>query len=125
VQAIDFFGDGTRIPLLVVSKYSRGGRVVHTYYDHVSFDKFVEANWSLHETISPLGRDNLPNPVTARSNPYVPLNQPAIGDCSTCSISANTDAGSSIGGCESHDSVPQHACQPPGRHARLRGRPGR
>src|ERR1700730_4191516 len=80
VQAIDFFGDGTRIPLLVVSKYSRGGRVVHTYYDHVSFDKFVEANWNLHETLSPLGRDNLPNPLATRSNPYVPLNQPAIGD---------------------------------------------
>jgi phospholipase C len=80
IQPIDFFGDGTRIPLLVVSKYSRGGRVVHTYYDHVSFDKFVEANWNLHETISPLGRDNLPNPVATRSNPYVPLNQPAIGD---------------------------------------------
>ena len=80
VQAIDFFGDGTRIPLLVVSKYSRGGRVVHTYYDHVSFDKFVEANWNLHETLSPLGRDNLPNPIAARSNPYVPVNQPAIGD---------------------------------------------
>jgi phospholipase C len=80
VQAIDFFGDGTRIPLLVVSKYSRGGRVVHTYYDHVSFDKFVEANWNLHETLSPQGRDNLPNPMATRSNPYVPLNQPAIGD---------------------------------------------
>jgi phospholipase C len=80
IQPIDFFGDGTRIPLLVVSKYSRGGHVVHTYYDHVSFDKFVEANWNLRETISPRGRDNLPNPVAARSNPYVPVNQPAIGD---------------------------------------------
>jgi phospholipase C len=80
VQPIDFFGDGTRVPLLVVSKYSRSGRVVHTYYDHVSFDKFVEANWGLHETISPMGRDNLPNPVALPSNPYVPLNQPAIGD---------------------------------------------
>src|SRR5882762_2249076 len=80
VQAVDFFGDGTRIPLLVVSKYSRGGRVVHTYYDHVSFDKFVEANWNLRETLSPLGRNNLPNPVTTRANPYVPVNQPAIGD---------------------------------------------
>jgi phospholipase C len=80
VQPIDFFGDGTRVPLLVVSNYSRGGRVVHTYYDHVSFDKFVEANWNLHETISPAGRDNLPNPVASRSNPYVPTNSPAIGD---------------------------------------------
>jgi phospholipase C len=80
VQTIDFFGDGTRIPLLVVSPYSTGGRVVHTYYDHVSFDKFVEANWKLGETISAYGRDNLPNPTSLASNPYVPTNSPAIGD---------------------------------------------
>jgi phospholipase C len=79
VQTIDFFGDGTRIPLLVISPFSKGGRVVHTYYDHVSFAKFVEANWNLGETISPLGRDNLPNP-TAGPNAYVPGNEPAIGD---------------------------------------------
>lgn len=80
VQPIDFFGDGTRIPLLVVSKYSTGGRVVHTYFDHVSFDKFVEANWGIDETISRRSRDNLPNPIQLRNNPYVPVNAPAIGD---------------------------------------------
>ncbi len=80
VQPIDFFGDGTRIPLLVISRFSEGGRVVHTYYDHVSFDKFVEANWGLHETISGRSRDNLPNPVSRSNNPYVPLNAPAIGN---------------------------------------------
>lgn len=80
VQPIDFFGDGTRIPLLVVSKYSQGGRVVHSYTDHVSFDKFVEANWDLDETISHRSRDNLPNPVALPNNPYVPVNAPAIGD---------------------------------------------
>ncbi|MBN8923750.1 MAG: phosphoesterase [Rhodanobacter sp. 68-29] len=80
VQPLDFFGDGTRIPLLVVSKYSEGGRVVHTYYDHVSFDKFVEANWGLHERISARSRDNLPNPVSTPADPYVPLNAPAIGN---------------------------------------------
>lgn len=78
VQPVDFFGDGTRIPMLVVSPYSKGGRVVHAYYDHVSFDKFVEANWSLGP-ISARSRDNLPNPTTA-SNPYIPTNSPAIGD---------------------------------------------
>jgi phospholipase C len=46
----------------------------------VSFDKFVEANWNLRETLSPMGRDNLPNPVASAGNPYVPANQPAIGD---------------------------------------------
>jgi phospholipase C len=79
VQPVDFFGDGTRIPLIVVSPYSTGGRVVHTYYDHVSFDKFVEANWNL-PPISSTGRDNLPNPISTPENPYVPTNQPAIGN---------------------------------------------
>jgi phospholipase C len=79
VQPIDFFGDGTRIPLLVVSPYSTGGRVVHTYYDHVSFDRFVEENWNL-PPISSTSRDNLPNPIVSSEDPYVPLNSPAIGD---------------------------------------------
>jgi phospholipase C len=53
---------------------------VHTYYDHVSIDKFIERNWQLEETISPRGRDNMPNPISDPGNPYVPLNGLAIGD---------------------------------------------
>ncbi len=30
IQPLDFFGDGTRIPLIVVSPWAQGGRVVHT-----------------------------------------------------------------------------------------------
>ncbi len=82
IQPVDFFGDGTRIPLLVVSRFSRGVGMVHTYADHVSFDKFVEANWRL-PPISGRSRDNLPNPVTAPGNPYVPVNGPAIGNLMT------------------------------------------
>ena len=79
IQPLDFFGDGTRIPLIVVSPFSRGGRVVHTYYDHVSLLKFIEKNWSL-PTITHRSRDNLPNPIAASDDPYVPSNSPAIGD---------------------------------------------
>ena len=79
VQPIDFFGDGSRVPLVVVSPYSAGRGVVHTYYDHVSFAKFVETNWRL-PPISEESRDNLPNPVAEPTNPYVPENPPAIGD---------------------------------------------
>ncbi len=79
VQPLDFFGDGTRIPLLVVSPYSAGGRVGHVYYDHVSLLKFIERNWSL-KPVTSRSRDNLPEPVFG-SDPYVPLNTPAIGDC--------------------------------------------
>ncbi len=79
VQPIDFFGDGTRMPLIVVSPFSKGVGVVHSYGDHVSFDKFVEANWGL-QTITPQTRDNLPNPIVNASNPYAPVNAPAITD---------------------------------------------
>ncbi|HMA31363.1 MAG TPA: alkaline phosphatase family protein [Casimicrobiaceae bacterium] len=79
VQILDFFGDGTRIPLLAVSPFARKGRVDHTYYDHASILKFIERNWRL-SPLSPRSRDNLPNPVMAGPDPYVPANRPAIGD---------------------------------------------
>ncbi len=79
VQPLDYFGDGTRIPMLVVSKYSRGGRVSHEYTDHASIIKFIERNWDLPK-ISERSRDNLPNPKTDDDNPYVPKNRPALGD---------------------------------------------
>lgn len=79
IQPVDYFGDGTRIPLIVVSKHSRGGRVSHEYSDHASIVKFIERNWSLPK-LSTRSRDNLPNPQTSDDNPYVPQNRPAIGD---------------------------------------------
>ena len=78
VQPLDFFGDGTRIPMIVVSPFSKGGHISHTYTDHVSTLKFIEANWGL-SPITSRSRDNLRNPVT-EFNPYVPVNSPAIGD---------------------------------------------
>jgi Phosphoesterase family len=36
VQPLDFFGDGTRIPLIAVSPHALPGHVIHTYTDHVS-----------------------------------------------------------------------------------------
>jgi len=79
IQPIDFFGDGPRIPFLVVSQFSRGGKVNHTYTDHVSILKFIERNWGL-EPLTERSRDNLPNPVALKNDPYVPSNMPAIGD---------------------------------------------
>ena len=79
IQPLDYFGDGTRIPLLVVSPYTKAGHISHTYSDHASIIKFIERNWNL-ETISDRSRDNLPNPETLGWSPYIPLNSPAIGD---------------------------------------------
>jgi phospholipase C len=78
-QPLDFFGDGPRIPLIVVSPYSTGGNVVHSYNDHASVVKFIERNWGLG-TLSTRSRDNLPNPTMDLTKSYVPTNAPAIGD---------------------------------------------
>ena len=79
IQPLDFFGDGPRIPLIVVSPFTLGGHVGHTYTDHVSILKFIEANWDL-KPLTDRSRDNLPNPKTDKDNAYVPKNSPAIGD---------------------------------------------
>jgi len=76
---LDFFGDGPRIPMLVVSHWSKGGNVVHSYNDHASVVKFIERNWHL-KPLTRRSRDNLPNPVMSDAHPYVPENIPAIGD---------------------------------------------
>jgi len=79
VQPLDFFGDGTRIPLIVVSPFVKPGHISHEYADHVSILKFIEKNWSL-PTVSSRSRDNYPNPIVNHTNVYVPVNGPAIGD---------------------------------------------
>ena len=79
IQPLDFFGDGPRIPLIIVSPFTTGGHINHSYADHVSILKFIERNWNL-KPLTSRSRDNFPNPVAERSNPYVPLNNPALDD---------------------------------------------
>jgi phospholipase C len=80
VQPVDYFGDGTRIPVIVVSPHTKAGHVSHDYADHVSVLKFVERNWGL-SPLTERSRDNLPNPVhDAGRHRYAPSNSPAISD---------------------------------------------
>lgn len=79
IQNLDFFGDGPRIPLILVSPWAKKGYVDHVYHDHVSILKFIERNWRL-APLSLRSRDRLPNPVARQDDPYRPLNAPAIGD---------------------------------------------
>ncbi|MGO9485416.1 MAG: alkaline phosphatase family protein [Rhodomicrobium sp.] len=79
IQPLDFFGDGPRIPFIVVSPWTTGGRIVHNYADHASVVKFIERNWGL-KPLTARSRDNFPNPVSSPANPYVPMNSPAIDD---------------------------------------------
>jgi phospholipase C len=78
-QPLDFWGDGPRIPFIVVSPFTVGGRISHNYADHASVLKFIERNWGL-APLTARSRDNLPNPKMHGDNPYVPANMPAISD---------------------------------------------
>ena len=82
IQPISFFGDGPRVPLIVVSPYTKTGYVDHTYNDHVSIIKFIEKNWHLGK-LSARSWDNLPNPTSSTNGGYVPGNRAAIGDLMT------------------------------------------
>ena len=79
IQPVSFFGDGPRVPMIVVSPYARQGFVDHTYNDHVSILKFIEANWGL-KPLTSYSEDTLPN---ATPQAYVPKARPAIGDLMT------------------------------------------
>jgi phospholipase C len=79
IQSIDFFGDGPRMPILILSPYSTGGKVYHNYGDHASLLKFIERNWKL-QPLTNRSRDNLPNPTFKKNNAYVPTNSPALAD---------------------------------------------
>jgi len=79
IQPVSFFGDGPRVPMIVVSPFTRPGFVDHTYTDHVSILKFIEANWGL-SPLTTFSEDNLPN---ATPGAYIPMDRPAIGDLMT------------------------------------------
>jgi phospholipase C len=83
IQNQDFFGDGPRIPMIVVSPHSRKNFIDHTYHNHVSILKFIQRNWKL-DPLSPRSRDNHPIPVTTAADLYRPINTtPTIGDLMT------------------------------------------
>lgn len=82
IHNLDFFGDGPRVPMLVVSPYARTGHIDHVYHDHSSILKFIERNWRM-KPLSARSRDNLHNPVATSAAPYKPINGAAIGDLMT------------------------------------------
>ena len=82
IQPTSFFGDGPRVPLMVISPYTKAGDIDHTYNDHVSILKFIEANWRL-SPLSSRSLDNLPNPTTTTDHGYLPSGGPAIGNLMT------------------------------------------
>ena len=78
IQPVSFFGDGTRVPMVVVSPYAKPGYSSHEYTDHV-------VGAEVHRgTTGSCRRSRTGASTTCRtrpptSNPYVPTNRPAIG----------------------------------------------
>jgi hypothetical protein len=64
---------------LLVSPFSRGGKVVHSCNEYVSILKFIERNWNL-APLTAAAATICRTPVASRDNPYVPNNSPTIGD---------------------------------------------
>ena len=90
VQPVDYFGDGTRIPMIVVSPYSKGGHVSHEYSDHASVVKFVERNWQLPE-LRPYPRQPAePDPIPSLASRVLPpLTARQSGTCGVISPSVH------------------------------------
>ena len=91
IQPLDFFGDGPRIPMIVVSAFTRGGHINHTDTDHVSILKFIERNWGL-KPLTDRSRDKFPNPIPDGDDVYVyvPVNSRPSATSSISSTSTTT-----------------------------------
>ena len=79
IQPVSFFGDGPRVPMIVVSPYARRDYVDHTYTDHVSILKFIEANWGLR----PLTSVQRGQPAEPDAGRLRAEDRPAIGNLMT------------------------------------------
>ena len=80
IQPLDFFGDGPRIPLLVVSPYSRGGQVSAQLYRPCLVGEVHRAQLGPDAVDGAQPRQSSQSAHGLHDNPYVPLNMPAVGD---------------------------------------------
>jgi phospholipase C len=78
VQALDYFGDDTRISTIVASPTSAGTSPAPTAATSRFLSLSERTGSCLRSTQR--SRDNLPNPIGEPSIPCVPVNSPAIGD---------------------------------------------
>jgi phospholipase C len=78
VQALDYFGDDTRISTIVVSPTASAGTSPTPTAATSRFSSLPKRTGSCLRSTQ-RSRDNLPNPIGELSNPYVPVNSPAIG----------------------------------------------
>jgi phospholipase C len=88
---VDKFGLGPRVPLLIISPYSRAGYISHTQYEFASILKFIEVRFGLPAlTNRDLVANNMLDSFDFNQNPLPPL----LLQARTCPfITANQNAG--------------------------------
>ena len=79
VQPLDFFGDGTRIPLIVVSPYTKRGPH-RPRLRRSRFDPEVHRGELGSSDQSPIAAATTSPTRSPGRYPYVPVNSPAIDD---------------------------------------------
>jgi phospholipase C len=75
---VDAYGEGFRVPLLIISPYAKRGWIDHDLLDHTSILKFIAADWGLpsltpREANASAMLDAFTFNVTADALPGVPL----------------------------------------------------
>jgi phospholipase C len=70
----DYYGFGPRVPMIIISPYSRAGTVVHTQYELSSVLKFVESRFGLSSlTLRDLDSSDMTDAFDFTQTPLPPL----------------------------------------------------
>ncbi len=76
--AVDRWGYGGRVPMIIISPYAKKGLVDSTQYDHTSTLKFIETRWDLEPlTMRDAAANDMTNAFDFTQTPAAPL--PASG----------------------------------------------
>jgi phospholipase C len=79
-KMVDYDGLGMRLPLLIVSPYTKRGYVSHVHYEHGSILRFIEEQFGLPALTASDSRANSPQydsfDLTQRPRPFVPIKAP-------------------------------------------------
>ncbi len=86
--ALDLYGLGPRVPLLIISPYAQPGYISHTQYEFSSVLKFIEARFNLAALTE---RDANANDTTDSFNFSQPPNAPLVLTPRACPINTATN----------------------------------
>ncbi len=73
-ENFDYYGFGVRVPMIIISPYALGGKVIHTEYEFASVLRFIETRFGLSNlTLRDLDAANMTDSFNFKQNPLPPL----------------------------------------------------